>query len=73
MPQSFIAVNGEVSHFDSASGLGQILTTQGETYRFHCIEINDESREINIGAKVTCEIWPVLGGYEAVNIAPLNK
>ena len=73
MPQSFIAVKGEVSHFDSASGLGQILTTQGETYRFHCIEISDESRQINIGAQVTCEIWPILGGYEAVNIATLDR
>ena len=73
MPQSFFAVNGEVSHFDSASGLGQILTTQGETYRFHCIEISDESRQINIGAQVTCEIWPILGGYEAVNIATLDR
>ena len=25
------------------------------------------------GAQVTCEIWPILGGYEAVNIATLDR
>ncbi|MSO59290.1 MAG: hypothetical protein EXQ63_03070 [Ilumatobacteraceae bacterium] len=73
MPQSFFDVSGQVSQFDSASGLGQIRTASGETYRFHCIEINDDSRSIAIGAQVTCDIWPILGGYEAINIATANK
>ncbi len=69
MSQSFIAVSGIVSNFDAVSGLGQIQTTSGEIYQFHCVEIGNETRLIDVGSHVTCDISPILGGYEATNIA----
>ena len=61
-------LTGTVSAFDAASGLGSIESAEGETHQFHCIEIADGTREVEIGADVSFDLLPKLGRYEAANI-----
>lgn len=45
-------MHGVVSVFDAARGDGYIVDETGETVYFHCIEIADGSRSIEVGARV---------------------
>jgi CspA family cold shock protein len=57
-----------VSSFDEASGLGTITSTDGAEHPFHCIEIADGSRTIDIGAEVSFDLLAKFGRWEAANI-----
>jgi CspA family cold shock protein len=59
---------GSVSEFDAAVGLGAVATTDGTVYPFHCIEIADGTRRIDVGAHVTFELLGKLGRFEAARI-----
>jgi len=58
-------VTGQVTAFDEAAGLGHVLGADGRQYRFHCVEIGDGSRTIDVGADVEFEVLAKLGAYEA--------
>lgn len=59
---------GVVAEFDAAEGLGIIETADGSRHRFHCIEIADGSRQIDVGASVSFDVLAKLGRYEAANV-----
>jgi cold shock CspA family protein len=59
---------GVVVSFDPAVGLGTIEGSDGASYRFHCIEIADGSREIDVGTLVEFELLGKFGRWEAARI-----
>ena len=62
--------HGVVSEFDADRGLGVIVDARGNRYTFHCLEIADGSRTIEVGLDVGFEVLPKLGRYEAKRIRP---
>jgi cold shock CspA family protein len=58
-------VQGTVSTFDDAAGLGEVTADDGTTYPFHCTQIGDGTRTIAVGTTVEFELEPRLGRYEA--------
>ncbi len=62
------AATGQVTQFDEAVGLGVITSDSGVEHSFHCIEIADGSRTIDVGAVVSFDLLAKLGRYEAANI-----
>jgi hypothetical protein len=67
-------VVGRVVEFDRDVGLGVIESDadepDGTRYPFHCIEIADGSREIEVGTAVTFTPLAKFGRYEAGDIRP---
>ena len=61
---------GRVTQFSAASGLGSVTTQAGETFTFHCVEIADGSREIDVGDDVTFDVIAKLGRWEAARLRP---
>jgi CspA family cold shock protein len=59
---------GVVTGFDEVVGLGVISDAGGDPYPFHCIEIADGSRSVEIGAEVRFDLLAKLGRWEAANI-----
>jgi len=57
-----------VNAFDEAAGLGSLTSHDGSGYSFHCIEIADGSRTIEIGTEVSFDVLAKLGRWEASNI-----
>jgi len=58
-------LNGTVAEFDDAKGLGAITAVDGERYEFHCIEIADGTRTIDVDQRVTFEPLPRFGAFQA--------
>jgi cold shock CspA family protein len=65
---SLAAITGVVEQFDAAVGLGIIRTATGEAVPFHCIEIADGTRTIDVGAAVAADRIAKFGRYEAADI-----
>ena len=63
-------MNGVVVAFDAAAGLGSVAAPDGVTYAFHCIEIADGSRSIDVGTEVSFRLLPKLGAVEARCLRP---
>ena len=63
-------IAGRVAAFDQARGLGEVTDHHGTRHPFHCIEIADGSRDIEVGADVSFELRRKLGRLEAVAIRP---
>jgi cold shock CspA family protein len=61
-------VNGTVTAFDDPRGLGTITTGDGRIYPFHCTQIADGTRTIEVGQAVRFDVLPKLGRYEATLI-----
>jgi CspA family cold shock protein len=59
---------GVVTSFDEVVGLGVITDASGDEFAFHCIEIADGSRSVEVGADVGFELLAKLGRWEAANI-----
>lgn len=59
---------GVVADFDATVGLGHITTDRGETKLFHCIEIADGSRTIDVGTRVSFVAVTRFGHAEASDI-----
>jgi CspA family cold shock protein len=59
---------GVVVAFDASVGLGEIESSSGQRHRFHCIEIADGSRSIDVGTAVTFALLAKFGRYEAAGI-----
>lgn len=64
-------MNGTVVSFDAHRGLGEVMGDDGMRYPFHCVEIRDGSRRIEVGRPVTFEVVVRLGQVEAAQIEPL--
>ena len=58
-----------VSAFDAHVGLGRVRTDDGTEVLFHCAEIADGSRSIEVGAAVTCEIREKFGRPDAFSVS----
>jgi cold shock CspA family protein len=61
-------MHGTVSAFDEARGLGAITAADGQEVPFHCTQIADGTRTIEVGQAVRFELLPKLGRYEATAI-----
>lgn len=59
---------GTVMSFDANVGLGSVAGIDGVSYPFHCIEIADGSRTIDVGAEVSFDLLAKLGRWEAANL-----
>jgi cold shock CspA family protein len=61
-------VAGRVVGFDGDVGLGEVESDDGTRYRFHCIEIADGTRTIEVGTAVEFTTLAKFGRYEAAAI-----
>ncbi len=64
-------MTGSVASFDDLVGRGVITTADGTAVSFHCIEIDDGTRTIEVGVAVEFELLAKLGRYEASHIRPV--
>jgi cold shock CspA family protein len=63
---------GHITEFDQQSGLGVITTHDGGVFPFHCVEIADGTRTIDVGIAVEFEPLRKLGRVEAAAIRPIG-
>ena len=63
-------MRGTVTAFDAHVGLGDIAIADGTVVMFHCAEIADGSRQIDIGSEVECDIVMKFSRAEASAIRP---
>ena len=49
---------GKVGSFDADVGLGEVQGEDGRRYPFHCTEIADGSRRIEVGTEVEFVVEP---------------
>ena len=64
-------MNGVVVAFDAAAGLGiGRRPPTARAYLFHCVEIADGSRTIDVGTEVSFRPLPKLGAVEAGCLRP---
>lgn len=59
---------GVITAFDAERGLGEVTATDGRCYPFHCVELTDGTRTVQVGATVTFTLRRKLGRLEAVAI-----
>jgi cold shock CspA family protein len=64
--------NGKVIAFDEHVGLGEVESDDGQVYLFHCVEIADGSRAIEVGTAVEFELMLKLGRFEASRLRPVT-
>jgi len=60
---------GTVIAFDAAVGLGEVECSDGQRFQFHCIELADGTRTIDVSTAVTFELLCKLGRYEASGVS----
>jgi CspA family cold shock protein len=56
---------GTVVEFDARVGLGTVERNDGQRFLFHCIELSDGTRTIEVPTRVTFNLLCKLGRYEA--------
>lgn len=62
-------LSGIVTQFDETVGLGEVAdATDGTRYPFHCIELVDGSRTVEVGAAVRFFVMSKLGRLEAAQL-----
>ncbi len=66
-------MRGIVEEFDDAVGMGWIVDDVGDRRFFHCTQIADGTRTIDVHAPVAFALLPCLGRYEATDITKLSK
>ncbi len=57
-------LRGTVESFDAVRGDGTILAEDGSRYYFHCVEIADGSRHVEVGAVVSARRVPGRRGVD---------
>jgi cold shock CspA family protein len=62
---------GAVSSFDERRGLGEITDDSGQVWPFHCAEIADGSRKIDVGQRVSFVTKFHVARVEAFGITPV--
>jgi len=70
MPGNDLTLTGTVVEFDAHIGLGRIQATTGETLLFHCAEISNGTRQIDIGRAVTFVVRSKFNNPEAFAVSP---
>jgi cold shock CspA family protein len=66
-------MRGTVTAFDEARGWGELTTEDGRTLPFHCTQITDGTRTIEVGTVVDHDVRPGgMGRWEAGAVAPLG-
>lgn len=63
--------SGIVTSFDERRGLGEITDDAGRVWPFHCAEISDGSRHINVGQHVSYVTKFHVAREEAFKVTPL--
>ena len=63
-------LSGIVTSFDEHVGLGEVTAADGAGYLFHCVEIADGSRTIDVGARVRFTTMRKFGKLEAASLRP---
>jgi cold shock CspA family protein len=64
-----VEIRGRVESFDERRGDGRLVSEKGERLYFHCVDIADGSRTIEVGQPVTAErSVGHLGHDEAVKV-----
>jgi cold shock CspA family protein len=61
-------LTGIVTEFDGPRGLGAVKANDGANYMFHCIEIADGTRTIDVGQHVSFDPLLKFGQYQAGRI-----
>ena len=61
-------MHGRVTDFDDPRGLGTVTANDGRVFAFHCTQIADGTRTIEVGQAVRFELLAKLGRYEATAI-----
>jgi len=61
---------GTVVDFDEHVGLGHVASSDGAVHLFHCVEIADGSRSIEVGTAVEFDLVRKLGALEARRLRP---
>ncbi|HNJ97689.1 MAG TPA: cold shock domain-containing protein [Ilumatobacteraceae bacterium] len=61
-------VFGTVVSFDDGMGLGEVKSADGTRLQFHCIELSDGTRSIEVGVNVRFRVISKLGRYEAADV-----
>ena len=65
-------MRGTVLTFDEPRGWGELVTEDGRTLPFHCTQIVDGTRTIEVGASVEHDVRPGgLGRWEAGQVVKL--
>lgn len=65
---------GVVTAFDEARGLGSATDAAGAVWPFHCTQIVDGTRTIDVGTPVAFEVVPGhLGRMEAVQLTKAGE
>lgn len=62
--------SGIVTSFDERRGLGEITDDAGRVWPFHCAEISDGSRRIDVGQRVTFVTKFHVARMEAFGVTP---
>ncbi len=62
--------SGRVIDFDEQVGLGHVEDAAGVVRLFHCVEIADGSRTIDVGADVDFDVMVKFGAEEASQLRP---
>jgi hypothetical protein len=64
-----VVIEAAVESFDERRGDGRLIGENGETFYFHCVDIADGTRTIDVGERVTAErAVGHLGHDEAVKV-----
>jgi cold shock CspA family protein len=63
-------LTGRVTDFDEQVGLGHVTADDGTEHLFHCVEIADGSRTIEVGTEVTFDLVRKFGRDEAAQLRP---
>lgn len=63
-------MRGIVTAFDAHVGLGDITIADGAVVMFHCAEIADGSRQIDLGTEIECDVVMKFSRAEASAIRP---
>jgi cold shock CspA family protein len=61
---------GQVTDFDEQVGLGHVRADDGSEHLFHCVEIADGTRRIDVGTAVEFELLRKFGRDEARAVRP---
>jgi cold shock CspA family protein len=48
-----VRITGHVESFDDHRGDGMVRSDDGERFYFHCVEITNGSRHLDVGVRVT--------------------
>ncbi len=62
---------GKVIEFDEYVGLSEVEDASGARYLFHCVEIADGSRTIEVGTDVEFDVLVKFGREEAAQLRPV--